>query len=262
VDLKGAQRKLGRASERLSRPRASIEVPIDCGSIVATPNRPSHRYGNLLVLDRAPHPDELGDWVALYREVAPLHGLPRAATIAWEEALPSSLTRYSTEDLDGRYELLYDDVLVYGPCVPEVAPPGVSLRVLEPEHWDALSGMAVPADGFVLDGTRDWLLSERHALVSSGSGRWWGAWDSTGTLNAACGAFSSGSLVRLDQLIVAPTARRKGIGSWLVHAIARQHPGRILAMEPAAGSWRSEIYQRVGYRPVGRTTVLMEVGSR
>lgn len=249
---------LGRRSERLSRPQATSEFRTEIGSIVVTPERPSYRYANLLVLDAPPEPSQLGSIIAAYRDLAQESLLPGNVTIAWEEAL-SRLGMYTTDALEGEWLLLQDDVLCFDQQTPRHERDDIFLDELDSSEWRLVSRMAVPADGFVEDGTRDWLLTERRRLIEQGLGAWWVARNQRGEVLATCGAFTRGSIVRLDQLLVAPTARRQGIGSWLVHAIARVYGNRSIVMEPQAGTWRSMMYQDAGFVSIGRTTVLVEL---
>ena len=224
---------LGRTSERLSRPEASIEVVGRGYTVIRTPTKPSYRYGNLIVIDKPPTPSALGSCVALYRRLAPRHALPQDATVAWEERLADSLPNYSTAPLGHRFSLLYDDVLTFDHDCNRVDRVDLRLLVIGSDDWAVVQDMALPSDGFVIDGTRKWLLSERRSLVSMGRGVWWGAWNGSDRLLATCGAFTGGSLVRLDQLLVAPEVRRKGIRSgwagndfWLRRWICRRRVRR------------------------------------
>lgn len=235
-----------------------MELEVPRGIAVCTPAWPRYRYANLVVLDQAPAPDGLAGAVAIYRQARARTTLPELATIAWEQTATATIHGHDLSLLSGTWTLVRDEVLRFVHEEPVLDRGDLFLCPISARDWQQVSAMAIPADGFVDDGVRDWLLRERRVLVEAGLGQWWGAWRDNGQLLATCGAFANGTLVRLDQLLVSPAARRMGVGGWLVHAIARKYPGAHVIMEPEEGGWRSAMYQRVGFRLVGVTSVLLE----
>jgi GNAT superfamily N-acetyltransferase len=145
------------------------------------------------------------------------------------------------------------------------AGPAIDVRPIETDSdWARIAAMALPDDGFDEVGLRAWLLAQRRLLVERGKGTWWGAW--TGSrLVASCGSFHGDGLTRLEQLLVAPSARRQGYGSSLIVAITEivARFSDLVVMEPAYGNWRSAMYARLGYHRVALAmTASQKVAAR
>jgi len=249
---------LGRASERLSRAPATRELELDSDTLLATPERPDHRFGNRLLI----HPDSpvaaMASALVRYGEVARRLDLPAEPCASVELSLNRPTYAYLQMAWAREATVVVDDVLL---LERESLPDGanrLTVRPLEADEWDAVARCAVPQDGFVESGLRTWLLRQRRARVERGGGTFFGGWFQ-GRLVASCGLFHDPAVGRLDQLLVTPDSRGMGFGSEMIVEVSRRAPNVPLVMEPLRGDWRSAMYQRLGYRPVSTTvTVIAE----
>ena len=76
--------------------------------------------------------------------------------------------------------------------------------------------------------------------------------DGTGDLVGSCRLVVEGGVVRLGSLVVAPRARRRGIGRALVDAaerVARDEGGHTVRLHAQTGA--RPLYDAAGYAPVG-----------
>lgn len=248
--------RLGRLSECLSRPPGTLERVLPYGTIIHTPTRPDHRYGNVLVLPAVPTSTAaVLSGLELYRDMAAELSMPRKACLAWEADGPD--VRQAVKAAVGvglRAELA--DVLIARPT----SGPGAS-RLVEPvpeSKWPELQAMASSSDDFGEDGLRTWFLEGRLEMVRAGHAHIWGVLVDH-EVAAACFSFTSGSLSRLDQLLVRPDLRRRGLGSAAIAGIRdRLSASEWIVMEPQTGNWRSQMYQRLGFEPAGVTVTVVE----
>ena len=249
-------RNPGRLSERLSRPPGTLERVLRGATIIHTPSRPDHRYGNVLVLEASPtSAQDLLRGLKQYRDIAVELDMPSRACLAWE--IHDLDARHSAEvavAVGLRVELA--DVLIARPVEGE----GAS-RLVEPvpeTMWGQLKAMASASDDFADDGLRTWFLEGRLEMVRSGRAQIWGVLVE-GSPVAACFSFTSGALSRLDQLLVHPDFRRRGLGSAAIAGIRdRLSTSEMIVMEPQTGNWRSQMYRRLGFGPVGVTVTVVE----
>jgi ribosomal protein S18 acetylase RimI-like enzyme len=134
------------------------------------------------------------------------------------------------------------------------------VRPLPEATWADLEALASAGDDFTADGLRRWFLEGRLELVRERRAQIWGVLDD-GIPVAACFSFTSGGLSRLDQLLVRPDQRRRGLGSIVVAGIRDRLIGsQMIVMEPQTGNWRSRMYRKLGFESAGITVTVLERG--
>lgn len=248
--------KPGRLSERLSRPPGTLERVIDGATVIHTPSRPDHRYGNVLALEDVPTSVvDVLNAVEKYRELGDDLGMPSLACLAWEipDADPARSIEFATA---AGLDVQLADVLIARPTGEASA--SQTVHPVPEAKWAHLHTLASSEDDFTDDGLRRWFLEGRLELVRSGRAQIWGVLDE-GIPVAACFSFTSGVLSRVDQLLVRPDLRRRGLGSTLVAGIRdRLSSSRLIVMEPQTGNWRSNMYRKLGFEPAGFTVTATE----
>jgi GNAT superfamily N-acetyltransferase len=214
-------------------------------------DNPDFVFGNYLILRSAPTqadlPRHLSEWASVFRD-----GGVRKVALQWEDGSETAGVNASGWTLDRSV------VLARGLPVQRDTGRGtgsavraVSLRA------DADRVLALLEEGLAPDSGGPaflrWRLGEYASLIDSGRGQWLGAWEG-GELVATCGVFDCGGLLRLQLLVTAPTARRRGHATALCRtALGLRWGGRrlpaVAVAEPGGGA--EQLYRGLGFETIG-----------
>lgn len=198
--------------------------------VVRTPDNPTYRWGNFLLVSRPPTADEIDGWVATSRREMPYAG---HAALGIDRPGLGDLgpLRAAGWSVDAPVAMTASDVR------PPARPPGhAELRPLESDDdWVQQVDLSLAGEEEHL--TRDF-LERRHRsyrdMVEAGAGRWWGAWVE-GRLVSSMGIYrvpeADGALARFQNVKTHPDHRRQGLAGALVHAAGRDALDRMGAHE-------------------------------
>lgn len=252
----------------LMRARGSIE---DHGDhlVVRSPEEPTYYCGNYLLYAAAPVVGDFERWTADFRRA--FRDVPevRHMTFGWDDASGSAVdARVLAQFTDARFAFEDNVVLAAGEVLP---PPhdcaGVELRELATDaDWKAALTCQIecqPDDTELahhLPFVTKRVVAQR-ALVSTGLGRWFGAFFE-GELAGHMGLFVENGLGRFQDVETRPGFRRRGVCAALVHhaaTVALESLGAqqlVLVADPDDDAIR--VYRSVGFRDVERQARLMK----
>ncbi len=216
---------------------------------VACEDRPDFVFGNYLMVPSAPSAivlrRHLDEWSSSLRA----RGV-RDLVVQWEEG-PEGLALA----VDG---WTLDRSIVLERRHPFHAATGDAARVTQvPLSADLDRVLALLQEGFGT-GSRDadfvrWRLGEYARLVEAGRGEWLAVLEGD-TMVATCGVFRCGGVTRVQELVTAPGARRRGYASALCRTAFRARPGvppprTVAVAEP--GSAAELLYRSLGFETAG-----------
>lgn len=254
---------------------------------VRTPSRPDFHDGNTIDLETPPHAHALADWVARFHDTVGQMGV-RRVQLRWEEpatgpagpppvpprALRAAATRLGLE-LTPRSVLLLDRLVpvpgsdaALAPVPPPAASPGGAVD----RRWHAASVLyRYEADEPGPDGWRDWdedlvafRIEVQRELAADGRARVWLADRHGAPVGRLTVAHDRQGLAVVDDVIVHPVHRRRGIAADLVHRAVADHlatepHARVgVCTEPASGAER--LHRRLGLRPHATVWAARSVG--
>jgi len=253
---------LGRQSEYLARPPATMcYIAVD-GFILVTPERPDHLFGNVWVFPEPEGPSALRRRAHRAKGLGIALGMSQDPALAWESSKSLKVPSWVQSEASALgYDVEVAQVMTLDPDSLPIQDERDHAKVkmrLATTDADWISVQAMPGIQDTFGGHRDlrsWFLSERRKIVQTGQGQLWVA-EHQSSIVAACFVFRDRQLVRLDQLIVHPRMRNRGLGSYVISELSKGFSDCIVVMEPTAGSWRSAMYYKVGYRPVGVAVTL------
>jgi ribosomal protein S18 acetylase RimI-like enzyme len=235
--------------------------------VVRSPGNPAHWWGNLLLFDDAPKPDDGERWEQLFDHE--FGGDPRVAhvTFAWDR-VDGALGSAREEFVARGYEL--DEVigLVAEPGALRMHPRAnreVVIRELDPlaggdrELWDQVIELQVASRDELLDAQvyREFIghrLEDLRVRFRAGRGAWYVAmYPDDDEVVASCGIVVTAERGRFQSVDTAAAHRRRGISSRLVVEAAHRAAARgvrhfVIAAEPdyhALGLYESLGFQRV-----------------
>lgn len=219
--------------------------------VVRTPDNPGYRWGNFLLLRRAPMPRQLDRWLELYDELFP--GSPHRA-FGIDEPTGGRAALKGFADLG--YQVSESAVLTADDVhLPRHANHATDIRQLTTDtDWEQRVALAIAcgahSPAFETFARRQ-AAAERR-LAETGAGTWFGAFDG-GRMISGLGIFRAGDdLARFQNVETHPENRGRGLAGTLVH-----HAGRhaldelgvqtlVIVADPDHVAMR--IYQRVGFR--------------
>jgi ribosomal protein S18 acetylase RimI-like enzyme len=252
--------------------------------VVREPSNPTHWWGNLLLLGRAPVPGDRARWEALFD--AEFADEPRVAhrTFAWD-VTDGSLGAARAEFLPRGYELEQMVGLIARPQELRAHPranPDVEVTTLDPTpgggdegRWEQVVELWVAGRNPVLDEPdfRAYARRRLHdirAMLRAGRGSWYvarrGGADRDEVVGS-CGIIVTAGRGRYQSVHTAAAHRRQGICSRLVidaaaHAV-RVHGARHLVICADPDYHARGIYQSLGFAPVERVAgVVRRPGGR
>lgn len=241
--------RVRRVDERLGL--AVLRAPLSARTLVTyardhvtvrTPSRPTFADGNTLDLEARPTPDELAGWMERFRSTTGQLGAVRPQ-LRWEERAPSGREVTSTADpglvaaatelglvLHARVVLLLE-ALAPVPMAPArldpVEAPSAAPGGPVDRRWHAATVLyryEQQERGDHPKGWRDWDEDEvawrvevQRELALEGRARVWLAARHGAPVGRVTLTHDRQGLARIDDLVVHPVHRRRGIGAVLVH---------------------------------------------
>ena len=231
--------------------------------VVRSPSNPMHYWGNLLLFDEPPRPDDGSRWERLFeREFA---GEPRTRhrTFAWDRA--DGALGAALEEFVGRgYDLeqtvgliaLREQIRPHRRANREVV-----VRALDPagdaELWDAVVEVQVASrdERESEDEHREFSRTRQgdlRQLFELGRGAWFVALDpDSGQVAGSCGVVVTGTRGRFQAVDTAARYRRRGICSRLLVEAAHRSAARygaerfVIAADP--GYHALGLYESLGF---------------
>jgi GNAT superfamily N-acetyltransferase len=217
--------------------------------VVRTPDLPSFRWGNFLLLPEMPATDRIEYWLDRFAQA-----FPGANYVAFG----IDVTQYSALP-DVGLTLSRDTVMTTATTpVPPHPNTDVEYRELRSDaDWDALFELRVAIDGSASAEHREFLWGRvvaHRRLVRDGTAAWLGAFDG-GRLIAGLGiALAGRGIARYQNVGTHPDHRRRGLAASLVAragAIAlREFGAESLVIAAEADSAAERIYRSLGFIPV------------
>lgn len=217
-------------------------------------DRPDFVYGNYLILRGAPSPLGLRGYADVCSSFFRNRGV-RNVVLQWEEG-PEGVGL----DVDG-WTLDRSVVLERTHAMRVDAGTGakrVSLRA-EGDRVLALLEEGLSADSTCTAFLR-WRLGEYARLVESGRGEWLAVWEGD-RIVATCGVFRCGGVTRVQELVTAPCARRRGHATALCQvAFGLSSVDRAIAVAEPGGS-AEQLYRSLGFETAGWQFALLRRAS-
>ncbi len=256
LDMPGvlSERKLLGAQARLNRHAGYWQL--------ATPAQPDFFFGNLLLPDQAPLQRDV--WEARFDAAFAGHAGVQHRTLLWAMEDEDCAARYQPW-LDAGYQYMETVALLLtrDSLRPTRLPAGHTLRPLASEddwqQWASL--LAASRDpGHDEAGYRRFLggLQQRYLqLEHSGHGHVWGVF-AGGQLQASAGLFTWQALGRFQMVATAPAARRLGLASGLISALAEWGLARVprLVIVADAHYHAIDLYRKLGFVHASREASL------
>jgi ribosomal protein S18 acetylase RimI-like enzyme len=226
--------------------------------LVRTPENPTFRWGNFLLLAAMPAAGEAELWLERFREAFPLAG---HVALGVDDAPTNAAALVELQALGLRAELTC--VLSARRLASPVKPrPRGQLRALHSEEdWrQAIElGLAADEEHDAQPGARTYMerrIAAVQRVCEAGHGSWFGAFRD-GELVAGLGIFATGDgVARFQSVDTLPGHRRQGLATHLL-LVAADHAraslaARTLVIAADPDYHAIEIYRSLGFRERGR----------
>lgn len=221
--------------------------------VVRTEANPTFWWGNFVLVQGPPRPEEVDRWVARFEEELP-EARHRAVAFGAEGGDAGGWAERGW-DVEVDVDLATTSVPVSGDV-----PDGIRVRRLEhDDDWEQsaqVGGRDTPEDQ-----REDRLVFERRrvaaqrGLAESGRARWFGAFDGD-LLVARLGIVRLGELARYQDVVTLASHRRQGLAAALVRAAGQwafEDPAvRRLVIVAEDGGPAIGLYRRAGFNEVSR----------
>lgn len=245
-----AIRSLGyRTDLNLLRIQGSSVELADGALIIRTPDLPTFRWGNFLLLRDLPAAAELEYWQERFTAAFP--GAKYLALGFDEPHCPA----VPDPALD-----LSPDVVMTATDVPLAPHPNTEVQYRElrsDSDWNSLSALRVAIDGSASAGTREFLsgrVAAHRRLTREGTAIWLGAFDGDHLVASLGIAMAEEGTARYQNVGTHPDHRRRGLAASLVARAGElalaEFGARTLVIVAEAGSDAARIYQAAGFAPV------------
>ncbi len=187
--------------------------------LVRTPDNPTYWWGNFILLQHPPTPDETATWSALFEQEFP-DSEHRAFGVDAARGTTELLAGFRAAGLKIEASAVMTAREVRPPEYPNT---DAEVRALvSDEDWEQQVALTLTDDE--VDDSLDYAVQRARGerqLVEDGHGQWFGAFVD-GHLAASLGAFvASPGLARYQDVHTDPSYRRRGLCGTLVH-----HAGR------------------------------------
>ena len=218
---------------------------------VRTPDNPGYRWGNFLLLRRAPMPRQLDRWLGLYEETFP-DATHRAFGVDDPTGGKAALKVFA----DQGYRVSESTVMTADDVhLPRHANHATEVRRLETDHdWEQRVALAIACGAENGPAFETFAVRQAEAerrLAASGEGAWFGAFDE-GRMLSGLGIFRAGDgLARFQNVETHPENRGRGLAGTLVYRAGRHAldalGARTLVIVADPDYHAMRIYQNVGF---------------
>jgi hypothetical protein len=222
--------------------------------VVETPDDPSFRYGNLLVMPAPPQVGEVAYWMRRFADE--LGNRPGITHVCfWWDGIAGDAG--AVDDLVAAgFVLERLHVMVASPRDVASAPAALPIRALTPDEVLATAALAYAVGETHDESTRAFLerrAANNRELALRGVAKFFGAFDGE-TLVASLGIVQLGALARYRDVQTLAAYRARGLASALLAtAAAAVDPSSQLAIVTLEGSAAERVYVRAGFRVAERT---------
>ena len=185
---------------------------------VRTPDNPTYRWGNYLLLAEAPTADSLPQWQDVFARTFP--GVEhRAYGVATAHGTQGDLAAVAAAGFDAEAATVMTATAVHEPPRPNRE---ATYRRLTSDHdWEQQADLWASGEDV---GSRDFVVRKvagERRMTEVGEGAWWGAFRGD-RLAASMGLVAAGpGLARFQQVQTHPDARGRGLAGTLVHEVSR-----------------------------------------
>jgi hypothetical protein len=226
---------------------------------VEVPTRRNFWYGNALILDREPAPDDQAMWVARHAEY--FRGIDVGRhTIVWEVAGERDRALELGPNVRGEIQRS----IVFSRRTPYGGIADARVRAFDGDaDWDAAAALGALEDATSSPEMREfghWRFGIVRADAANGRMRMWGIWDGD-ELTAYAGIYASPTLARFTTPVTRGAYRGRGLFRALcataVDATLRTHSGATVVICATAGEAPEAIYRRLAFDAVGETYGLL-----
>jgi ribosomal protein S18 acetylase RimI-like enzyme len=243
---------------------------IDRGSylVVKTLSNPNYFWGNLLIFDRAPGPEDFERWTALFNTEF-LDPSIYHMTLAWD----SEETGFIDQFLDAGFKL--DKGIVLTAKQEDMGLPQKHLLDLEvspavePEDWEETIRVQIECANKSLS-KAEWesfyraQMSRYRQLVAMGKGQWFCA-RLNGRVVGGLGLFTENRIGRFQIVSTHPQYQRRGICGTLVYKAAESAFKHMdvdtLVMVADEEYHAAKVYESVGFKPTEKLLGLCRVAK-
>lgn len=261
-------RSYGLRSDLMLRSVAGTVTSHDDVVAVRTPSNPTFRWGNYLIFDRPPGPDDRERWIARFHEL--VGGPPDIGHVAITWDAPDGDEGHVHEFVRAGFER----TRVWFMTAAELRDPrtrntGYPIRRLAGDaDFRALEELAIAQNAALPEGEREGAghgafvarqVADYRMMVESGLGHWYGAFDGP-RLVSSLGMFVSRGIGRYQMVDTHPAYRRRGLAGTLVVLAGREAlttgGASTLVIAADADDVAKDLYRSVGFEPTETLTEL------
>jgi aminoglycoside phosphotransferase (APT) family kinase protein/GNAT superfamily N-acetyltransferase len=269
--------RLGLAVDRVSRSGRTLVTYARDHVTVRTPSRADFRDGNTLDLEAVPDPADLDGWIDRFAATIGTMGVGHVQ-LRWESPLPPDAPAEAPAPppaalndaltargftLEPVTVLLLDELRDVAPVDAQLTPveaPSLAPGAAVDRRWHAAtvlyryeSGDTVEDWRRVDDGFVTWAVDVQRELVRDGRAEVWLAVRHAAPVGRATIVHDRQGLAAVEDVIVHPVHRRRGIAAALTHAAIAAHlgvhPGSRVGLGAEPGSSADRLYRRLGFAP-------------
>lgn len=229
--------------------------------VVRTPTNPTYHWGNFLMFRRPPSIGDRERWEAAFDTEFGADREYRHVSLCWDVldqgAAMSEFVEGAGYDFDLAVALVAEPHELHAHARASAE---VTVRVLDPEEdgdlWNAVLDLQVAArePGHTEDEYRRFVIArmrDRRLRFRDGDGAWLVAQDGAGTVVGSCGIVVTHGRCRFQAVDTAPSHRRRGVATRLVHDAGRlaieQFDARQLVIVADANYHAKALYESLGF---------------
>ena len=245
-------------------------------TVIKTPNNPNFYYGNLLLLNGTPTPNQQPHLESLFKKTFKDQPQSTHITLAWDQA---ALTDSTPKDTIKHYTSLgynYDNTIVLTANKNDITPPKhtnsqITINpITTDQQWADMLALQILCrdpifnhDEYIAFATANAQAWRR--ITQKGHGQWLGAYKNN-TLVASSGIFHFDELARFQAVSTHPDHRKQGICQTLIHHICnhafQNKNTKTLVMQADEDYHAARIYQSLGFKPTHRLTAFCKYSQK